>query len=92
MPRPIKFIGERLERDAIPLRFLLAAPAGETNEYNKRHVTKWARVAPVAKGARKPRMANRGDAPTTSHAANYTGRIVGTSQHDGVRRLAAKGY
>jgi len=92
MHRTIKFRGEKLERGPIPLRFLMAAPAGDTSEYNKRHVTKWTRIAPVAKGARKPRMANRGDAPTTSHAANYTGRIVGNSQHDAVRRMALKGY
>lgn len=46
----------------------------------------------VAVGARKPRHANRGDAPTTSHAANNTGRVCGNSQHTHVRNLAARGY
>jgi hypothetical protein len=48
--------------------------------------------AKVAVGAHKPRMANRGDAPTTSHAAYYTGRVCGNSQHTTIRNLAAKGY
>lgn len=49
-------------------------------------------AAKVAMGARKPRMANRGDAPTTSHAANTTGRVCGQGQHQHVRNLAARGY
>lgn len=48
--------------------------------------------AKVARGAYKPKMANRGDAPTTSHAANRDGRIMGNSQHSSVRKLAARGY
>ena len=92
MIQGIKFRGEKLERDPIPLRFLMASPATDTSDYAKRCVTKWKRATPVAKGARKPRMANRGDAPTISHAANRDGRIMGNSQHDAVRRMALKGY
>lgn len=77
-------------RDFISAKFLLAAKPGETSSYGAHVVKKY--PAKVARGAYKPRMANRGDAPTTSHAANYTGRIVGKSQHDTVRSLAARGY
>lgn len=43
-----------------------------------------------AYGAKKSRMANRGDAPTSSHAAHYTGHVTGNSQHTHTRNCAGK--
>lgn len=46
----------------------------------------------VARGSSRPKSGRRGDAPTTMTAANYTGRVCEGSQHDALRRIAARGW
>lgn len=46
--------------------------------------------AKVALNARKPRMAGRGDAPTTTHAARSTGTVYGTADRAAVQAYAAQ--
>jgi len=46
----------------------------------------------IARNAYKKRLANRGDAPTDTHAARYTATVCKSSSHDGVRKLARKGW
>lgn len=84
-------MSREIERAFIPARFLLAAPPPAVTVIPRDFPVTLCR-AKVARGARKPQMANRGDAPTTSHAANNTGRVCGNSQHTHVRNLAARGY
>lgn len=89
---------ERLSRATISAKYLLADAPAATDLYMpaELHLTAGFVIhryaAKVARGAYKPKMANRGDAPTTSHAANRDGRIMGNSQHSSVRKLAARGY
>lgn len=46
----------------------------------------------VARGAYKPKLANRGDAPTSTHAAQSAKVVFATAQHRNVRSLAARGW
>jgi hypothetical protein len=48
--------------------------------------------AKIARGAYKPKGGRRGDAPTIMTAANLTSRVCENSQHDAVRKLAARGW
>jgi hypothetical protein len=52
----------------------------------KRYPAKW------ANGARKARLANRGDAPTTTHAARSADVIFRNGPHHATRALAARGW
>ena len=45
-----------------------------------------------AAGARKARLSNRGDAPTTSHAAQSARVIFANGAHHATRALAARGW
>jgi hypothetical protein len=45
----------------------------------------------VANGARKQRMANRGDAPTLTHAIRTSGTIRGMSDRRALQAYASKG-
>lgn len=46
----------------------------------------------VARGAYKPRLANRGDAPTSTHAAQSGKVVFANSQHRATRALAYRGW
>ena len=48
--------------------------------------------AKVARGAHKPRGARRGDAPTNMTSASRTGSVCETSNHEAIRRFAARGW
>jgi hypothetical protein len=45
-----------------------------------------------ARGATKKRLANRGDAPTNTHAARNDGVIFRNGPHHATRALAARGW
>lgn len=77
-------------RAYISARFLLADAPGSTVIPDGFQVA----ICPprTAAGAHKPRTASRGDAPTTSHAANRDGAICGNPQHATIRNLAARGW
>jgi hypothetical protein len=48
--------------------------------------------ARVAYGARKPKIANRGDAPTLGHAARDTKTVAAQADRRVIRSLAAIGW
>lgn len=48
--------------------------------------------AMVAHGARKARYAARGDAPTSTHAAQSAKAIFANGPHHATRALAARGW
>jgi hypothetical protein len=48
--------------------------------------------ARVAQGARKSRLANRGDAPTMTHAARDTKTLARKANHNQIRAIAARGW
>lgn len=71
-------------------RVRLITPVGPTPDLANMLIVKC--PPKVARGAYKPRMANRGDAPTSTHAAQRTGVVCDRSQHEVVRVLAKRGY
>ena len=74
-------------RDTISARFLLAEPPPAVVDISGITITK---CRPrVATGARKPRIAARGDAPTIGHAARDTATIYSSANRSALLNYAA---
>ena len=80
-------------REYISAKFLLADKPAKREEIEIPAHMKITRLpARVAQGARKPKIANRGDAPTMGHAARYTKTVAAQADRRVIRSLAARGW
>ena len=77
-------------REYISARYLLAEPPGPTVVPGGFPIQRY--PARVAQGARKPRFAPRGDAPSVGHAARTTAQVFDTADRRETRNLAARGW
>jgi hypothetical protein len=78
-------------RAVISAKFLCAVMPTKRETFDTTGVNITVCPARVARGAYKPKLANRGDAPTLSHASRTTGTIRGTADRRAILTYAYKG-